>query len=73
VQLREFDRCRTLYNKYLEFNPATCQTWVRYAELEGVLGDLERARAIFELAVDQPLLDMPEVRQRPSHPVPATG
>ncbi|EDQ85928.1 uncharacterized protein MONBRDRAFT_33965 [Monosiga brevicollis MX1] len=61
LELREFDRCRTLYNKYLEFNPATCQTWVQYAELEAVLGDYERARAIFELAIDQPLLDMPEI------------
>eukprot|EP00045_Choanoeca_perplexa_P008244 m.75973 g.75973 ORF g.75973 m.75973 type:complete len:670 (+) comp14415_c0_seq1:2-2011(+) len=61
LELREFDRCRMLYNKYLEFNPATCQTWVHYAELEAILGDDERARAIFELAVNQPLLDMPEV------------
>jgi crooked neck len=61
LQLREFDRCRTLYNKYLEFSSANCQTWVRYAELETILGDTERARAIFELAVNQTLMDMPEV------------
>lgn len=61
MQLREFDRCRTLYNKYLEFNPANCQTWVRYAELETILGDAERARALFELAIEQALMDMPEV------------
>ncbi|EGD77169.1 crooked neck protein [Salpingoeca rosetta] len=61
LQLREFDRCRTLYDKYLEFNASNCQTWTRYAELETVLGDEERARGIYELAVAQPLLDMPEV------------
>eukprot|EP00038_Savillea_parva_P008450 m.177048 g.177048 ORF g.177048 m.177048 type:complete len:774 (+) comp14276_c0_seq1:253-2574(+) len=61
LQLREFDRCRALYNKYLEFNPANCQTWTKYSELEAILGDVDRARAIYELAVEQPLLDMPEV------------
>lgn len=61
LQLREFDRCRTLYNKFLEFNMANCQAWSKYAELEAILGETERARAIYELAVSQPLLDMPEV------------
>lgn len=61
LQLREFDRCRKLYEKFLEFNSANCTTWVKYAELETILGDTDRARALFELAVNQPLLDMPEV------------
>ena len=33
----------------------------QYAELETILGDSDRARAIFELAINQPKLDMPEV------------
>lgn len=37
------------------------QTWIKFAELETLLGDIERARAIFALAVQQPALDMPEV------------
>lgn len=61
LQLREFDRCRILYGKFLEHNPANCTTWVKFAEMETLLGDMERARAIYELAVEQPLLDMPEV------------
>ncbi len=61
LQLREFDRCRKLYEKFLEFNVANCNTWVKYAELETVLGDTDRARAIFELAINQPLMDMPEM------------
>lgn len=61
IELREFDRCRKLYEKYLEYNPQNCTTWIKYAELESILGDVERARAIFELGVDQPLLDMPEI------------
>ena len=61
IELREFDRCRTLYEKYLEFNSQNCTTWIKYAELESILGDIERARAIYELAVDQLKLDMPEI------------
>ena len=33
----------------------------QYAELEIILGDTDRARAIFKLAVNQSKLDMPEV------------
>lgn len=60
-RLFEFVRCRTLYEKHVEFNPANCQTWIRFAELERGLDDLERTRAIYELAVSQPQLDMPEL------------
>ncbi|XP_068198073.1 crooked neck-like protein 1 [Antennarius striatus] len=61
LQLREFDRCRKLYEKFLEFSPENCTTWIKFAELETILGDTDRARAIFELAIGQPRLDMPEV------------
>lgn len=61
VKLFEFMRCRCLYNKYIEWNSANCQAWIKFAELERGLDDLERARAIFELAIDQPILDMPEL------------
>ena len=61
IQLREFTRCRTLYEKFLEFNPENVQTWMKFAELETLLGDADRARAIYELAINQPRLDMPEI------------
>ncbi|MCJ1475891.1 NineTeen Complex (NTC) component [Lambiella insularis] len=61
LKLFEFVRCRILYEKHIEWNPANCQAWIRFSELERGLGDLDRARAIFELAVDQPVLDMPEL------------
>ncbi|XP_022252873.1 crooked neck-like protein 1 isoform X2 [Limulus polyphemus] len=32
-----------------------------FAELETILGDIARARAIYEIAINQPRLDMPEV------------
>uniref|UniRef100_A0A914CPJ0 Crooked neck protein n=1 Tax=Acrobeloides nanus TaxID=290746 RepID=A0A914CPJ0_9BILA len=61
LQLREFDRCRKLYEKFLEFSPDNSMTWIKFAELENLLGDVERARAIFQVAISQPALDMPEV------------
>lgn len=61
LKLFEFVRCRTLYEKHIEWNPANCQAWIKFAELERGLDDLERTRAIFELAVSQPILDMPEL------------
>jgi crooked neck len=61
LQLREFDRARKLYEKYLEWNPSHCYAWNKFAELEKMLGDADRARGIYEIAVNQPLLDMPEV------------
>lgn len=54
-------RCRTLYGRYLEFAPANCAAWAKFAELERSLGEAERARAIYELAIGQPVLDMPEL------------
>lgn len=61
LKLFEFVRCRTLYEKHIEWNPANCQAWIKFAELERGLDDLERTRAIFELAIKQPVLDMPEL------------
>lgn len=61
LKLREFDRCRKLYEQFLKFVPDDSMTWMKYAELENLLGDEDRARAIFQIAVQQPMLDMPEV------------
>jgi crooked neck len=60
-QLYEFVRCRTLFEKQLEWNPSNSQAWIQFAELERSLDDLERARAIFELGIEQSTLDMPEL------------
>jgi len=57
---REFDRCRKLYDKFLEYSPSDCNTWCRYAELETMLGDTNRARALYEIAINEEKLDMPE-------------
>ncbi|KAL2544299.1 crooked neck protein [Forsythia ovata] len=61
LQLGNIDRCRKLYQKYLEWSPEHCYAWSKFAELERSLAETERARSIFELAIDQPALDMPEL------------
>ena len=55
------DRCRTLYQKMLECNPANCMAWCKYAEFERDLEEMDRASAIYELAIGQDSLDTPEV------------
>eukprot|EP00794_Sanderia_malayensis_P017528 gene17528-19278_t len=60
-QLHEYDRCRKLFEKFLEFDPSNCSTWIQYCEMETALGEVDRCRSIYELAINQPLLDMPEV------------
>ncbi|PRW59332.1 Crooked neck 1 [Chlorella sorokiniana] len=61
LQLGNIERCRTLYQKYIEWSPANAAAWGRFADLERSLGESERARAVYELAIAQPVLDMPEV------------
>ena len=61
LKLFEFARCRTLYAKWLEWDPSHTQAWIKFAELERGLEDLERCRGIYELAVEQAVLDMPEL------------
>lgn len=29
LQLREFERCRILYEKFLEFGPENCTSWIK--------------------------------------------
>ena len=53
-------RCRKLYERYLEWNAANCHAWTKFAELERALGEVGRTRGIYELAISQPVLDMPE-------------
>jgi crooked neck len=61
LKLFEFTRCRTLYEKWIEWDSGNCTAWIKFAELERGLEDYERVRAIYELAVVQPNLDMPEL------------
>ena len=60
LQMGEIDRCRSLYAKYLEMSPQNCNAWAEFAGLEINVGESSRARAIYEIAIGQPVLDMPE-------------
>ncbi|KAI9891473.1 MAG: NineTeen Complex (NTC) component [Vezdaea aestivalis] len=60
TSLFEFGRCRILAQKRVSFNPMASKAWIAFAELERGLDDVNRARAIFELAVQQAELDAPE-------------
>lgn len=51
IKLKEFDRCRTLYEKFILRFPSKSQTWIDFANFEELLGEEQRARAIFELAI----------------------
>lgn len=61
LDLREFDRARALYERHLSLDPGRSATWVKFAELERLLLDDERARMILQLACEQPSLDVPEL------------
>lgn len=59
--LFEFVRCRKLFEKHIEWKPSNTEAWIKFAELERGLDDLDRARAIYELGISQETLDMPEL------------
>ncbi|KAL1199724.1 hypothetical protein V5N11_012993 [Cardamine amara subsp. amara] len=42
-------------------SPENCYAWSKFADFEKSLAETERARAIFELAISQPSLDMAEL------------
>ncbi|KAJ3064690.1 Crooked neck-like protein 1 [Podochytrium sp. JEL0797] len=61
LKLQEVDRVRTLYEKYLTWNSGNSAAWVRFANVEKSVGDMERCRGIFEIAIGQEELEMPEI------------
>jgi len=61
LQLGEVDRCRKVYTKYIEVMPFCVKAWCDFAGLERTVGETVRARSIYEIAVEQPQLDAPEV------------
>jgi len=61
LQLGNMERCRTIYEKWLQLFPQNCNAWLKYCELEDQLGEFQRCRAIYDLAIQQPLLDLPEI------------
>ncbi len=60
LTLTEVDRARILYRKWTERNPTVSDPYIEFAGMEEALGELERARQIFEIALSMPLMDVPE-------------
>lgn len=60
-RLHEVDRCRTLYKGYVANDPASCAAYIAFADMERALHETERARAILDIAIQQPVLDTPEL------------
>lgn len=44
MTMGNIDRCRVLYEKYLEFNPANVAAWLKWADLEHSLSEADRCR-----------------------------
>ena len=61
MQLGNIDRCRKLYDKWLQTSPTNCNAWIGFVELEKSLQEFKRCEALFELAIKNPLIDKPEV------------
>ena len=45
----------------IQYDPSNASAWIKFAELERGLEDYDRCRAIFEMAVEQDAIDMPEL------------
>ena len=59
--LGEVERVRKLTERGVQLEATAAAAWLRFADLEKSLGETERARAIFDLALAQPVLDSPEL------------
>ena len=44
---------RKIYEKFIEFQPSDLQIWSQYGELEENLGDWDRVRGIYTIALDE--------------------
>jgi len=61
MRLGNIDSCRKIYEKFLETHPHNPKAWTVYVDLEDSVGEVERARALCNLAIEQTTLDMPEL------------
>eukprot|EP00747_Dinoflagellata_sp_TGD_P157454 gnl/TRDRNA2_/TRDRNA2_177741_c2_seq3.p1 gnl/TRDRNA2_/TRDRNA2_177741_c2~~gnl/TRDRNA2_/TRDRNA2_177741_c2_seq3.p1 ORF type:complete len:341 (-),score=-7.02 gnl/TRDRNA2_/TRDRNA2_177741_c2_seq3:125-1147(-) len=59
--LGNIDRCRMILEKFITSEPESVEAWVKYAELEATVQEDERAKTIYEIALSQPTLDVPEL------------
>lgn len=57
--LTEFDRCRKIYEKWIEVKPSNSEAWISFTNFEISLEEFERVRFIFDMAIERDL-DFPE-------------
>jgi crooked neck len=55
--LGEIDRCRNIYGKWLEVMPENSAAWIGLASMEQKVGEIERYRAVYELSLQQDLMN----------------
>ena len=60
MKLGEIERCRKIFERQIQVFSFVTDSWTKYAEFEASLLETERARAIFEIAINQQELDQPE-------------
>jgi len=61
LALGKIDCCQTMYTQYLKAVPYNCTVWKWYAELKHHVGKNGQTRAIYDLAISQPALDILEM------------
>ena len=59
--LGNIERVQNLYTSWLKKTPSSGETWAKFAELEVGLQEYARARHIFNIAINQPVLEQPEL------------
>ncbi|CAI9090992.1 OLC1v1025902C1 [Oldenlandia corymbosa var. corymbosa] len=52
---------RGIFERFVEWLPENCSSWIKYAAMERSSGESERARMIFQRAFDLPALDRPDL------------
>ncbi|GFE53099.1 crooked neck family 1 isoform [Babesia ovis] len=60
LKLGNLDRCRHIHAKYIETWPFKPDSWLAFVELELLLEERERVRALCEAAIAMDQMDMPE-------------
>lgn len=60
MQLANIDRVRTLYEKFINTFPDNPIPWIKFGEFEKDLEEYERFEKVFELAIDNNQMNMPE-------------
>lgn len=60
LQLANIDRVRTLYEKFINTFPDNPIPWIKFGEFEKDLEEHERFEKVFELAIENNQMNMPE-------------